>query len=305
MQPHLVELPLVRAHLHFAHARYPQAIGAFRAAMGIDPTFVGAHLGLAESLAALGRRGEAVEGLVRAAETFESRDEHEDALSLLGKALAIDPSRMELDVDLAMIEEAMGRHEAAVARVEGLADRYMDAGRTEEAAELLRFLMSWEDQEPVEAPAAPEHPAVAAEAIAPQATPVHTALITGHTVIARNPLLHMLELLPAATVPEAPAADAQTVVHRVPSAPIVLAVDHEPEVDLDMVTRVAASRPNPVVDRLRARAGLGASAGHPRRVPARPTEPIAINRGLRGIRPEQEEDVTLRFRRPRALDVAI
>lgn len=282
MQPHPVEIPMARAHLHFAHARFPQAVGAFRAAVGVDPTAVRAHLGLADALAALGRRGEAVDQLVEAAETFGARDEHEHAISLLGRALAIDPSRMELDVDLAMVEEAMGRHDAAVTRVEGLADRYMDVGRTEEAAELLRFLMSWGDD--VEEPEAVEE--LLADVV--HAEPVNTALITGDTVIARNPLLHTLEMMPVATVPE---------------PEVVVAAEPEPE--LDMVTRVARVQPhNPMVDRLRARAGLGHAAGRPRRAASRPTEPIAIRRGLT-MRPAQEEDVTMRFRRPRQLDVAI
>lgn len=59
--------------------------------------------------------------------------------------------------------------------------------------------------------------------------------------------------------------------------------------------------PNPVVERLRARAGFGDAAATPRGSRIRPTEPISMRPPLR-TRPEEE--VTMRFRRPRGLGAA-
>ncbi len=50
-----------------------------------------------------------------------------------------------------MAELALGRMEAAQSRLEHLAEVYMQAGRTDEAAEVFRFIASWEgDGEEVE-----------------------------------------------------------------------------------------------------------------------------------------------------------
>jgi hypothetical protein len=308
--------PMARAQAHLAAGHHSEAIGAFRAVLGIDPSMISARLGLAEALAARGQRGVAVEGLVEAAERCEGHGQHADALALYGKALALDPARVELHLGMAVVEHAMGRAYAAVARVEELAERYMGMGRTDEAAELLRFAAAWEeeDDELDEAELVEE--------------------LDEATVVARNPLLSerpsraaprvQTETVVCATVlvrpdgslwfgngarPGAPEVDeAELTVARAVSAPIVLD---------DMVTRVAssASKPasparaggtaamvaGPVVDRLRRRAGLGPEAtAVPRSTKGQGTEPIVIRRPNLG-RPEREreDEVTHRFRHPR------
>ncbi len=150
------EKPMARAAEHLASARYAEAAGAFRAVLRIDPTEFQAHFGLADALVARGQRSEAVEGLVGAAEACSGQDDHAAALTLYGKALSIEPGRLELHLDVAMAEAALGRMEAAQSRLENLAEVYMQAGRTDEAAEVYRCLAGWEEddeeQEEVEAP---------------------------------------------------------------------------------------------------------------------------------------------------------
>jgi len=351
-----VEIPMARAQAHLAMARYPLAIGAFRAALGIDPMAVGAHLGLATALAGQGRRSEAVDGLVAAAEAFASREERVGAMSLLDKALDLDPARLELDIDIAMLEEAMGRHDAAVVRVESLAERYMDDGRTDEAAELLRFLATWEDGEDEVA----ELPAVA-QALVPEPIRWQTAIITGETVIARNPLLDLPKTRPEPQAPLIPETaveldaidrlvvhepDLESLVTRVAGGQRFVAMQQQlmaSEAELESsATRVADSRRlvpverrvtpseaelessatrvadprrlarrpppappakrvlveenNPVVDRLRARAGFHHAAAPRPVVAGRGTEAITLRPLVRA----REEDVTVRYRRPRA-----
>jgi hypothetical protein len=248
--------PMARAHAHFAAGRFAEAAGAFRAVLGIDPSAVPARLGLADALMARGRRSAAVDGLVEAAEACAELEQHAQALLLYAKALSLDPRRIELHLDVAAIEQAMGRRDAAIARVEGLAERYMGTGRTDEAAELLRFAASWEQGSQSEE--------IIEELEADEA----------HTVVARNPLLRERAAKPAwqaprtetvvcatvlirpdgslwagphAGVPEID--EAELTVARAVSAPIVL--DEIEEVDPDMVTRVAsmarlvAAKPTP------------------------------------------------------------
>ncbi|MEM9453666.1 MAG: tetratricopeptide repeat protein [Myxococcota bacterium] len=343
------EQTMARALAHFAARRYPQAIGAFRATLSLDPTTPQARVGMADALAALGRHDEAVEELVHAAQRSMDEDEPNEAMSLYSKALALDPSRMDLHLDVALAEDAMGRHEAAVCRIEGLAGHYMNDGRTDEAADLLRFAATWgkPEPEPPNEPAAasPHNPGL-------DMPPVHTALISGHTVIARNPLLpptpHPLSVPRAAPVasdavpvpvrsdpvgrvetiaprPEtSPAHDELEMEHEVTvarfaSIPIRLEASHEPTPtprptsmavrrssprstlrnDGEPLTRVV---PNPVVERLRARAGLSRAAC-PHGVRIRPTAPLAT-RPARRPRLDAEDDATVRVRRPRGLPVA-
>lgn len=329
---------MARAQAHLAYARYPQAIGAFRAVVGIDPTVVPARLGLADALYALGRRDEAVSGLVEAAETLSELEAYRDALSLVGRAMALAPDRLELHVDAAMVEEAMGEHDAALGRMEGLADRYMDEGRTDEAAELLRFVATWGEDEDQQS----QEEEVEA---APSELPWQQAVITGATVIARNPLLDFPEVYEPESV-QVPVesdtvvrlrfeseehdriAEQETTVARPPSAPVPAATIEEP--DADMVTqvanlrhlqprtrtrpaavsprsRVAPPRPpasppaNPMVERLRARAGL-ANPASPQPVVFRGTEPLSVRPPMR--RPSvRDEEVTMRYRRPRRVAV--
>lgn len=289
--PRPVDLPLARAEAHLLAARHPQAVGAFRAAVSVDPKVVQAHLGLADALFALARRHEATEGLVTAAEAFSARHEHADAGALLGKALALDPSRLELHLDLAMVEEAMGRHDVAVRRIEGLADLYMDGGRFEDAAELLRLLASWDDDAGEDrSPAAPAAPAVSMPDVAPRST----VLITGQTVIALNPLLLARAPVQPVSEPELDMESRVTLVHGGAPQP-------EPAAAPRAASRPMAPRPD-MVQRLRARAGLGQASGSPRRVSTRVTEPISIRAAERAL--VQDEDVTRYFRRPQGLDAA-
>lgn len=147
---------MARAHEHLASARYAEAAGAFRAVLRIDPNEFQAHFGLADALVARGQRAEAVEGLVAAAESCTAREDNGAALTLYGKALAVDPSRLELHLDVAMAEAALGRMESAQQRLEHLAEVYMQAGRTDEAAEVYRCLAGWEGDGEDELEAEPE-----------------------------------------------------------------------------------------------------------------------------------------------------
>jgi tetratricopeptide (TPR) repeat protein len=293
MMARLTDKPMARAHAHVAAGRFAEAAGAFRAVLGIDSSVVPARLGLADALVARGQRGLAADGLVEAAETFTEREQHAQALVLYGKALAIEPERLQLHLDVALLERTMGRHEDAITRVEGLADRYMGMGRTDEAAELLRFVASWEEE--------------AARAARPMPQ-VHTETVVCATMLIRPDGSLWLGPGPDPGVPEID--ETELTVARAITAPIRL--DEIEEIDPDMATHVKRSlaetkplarRPMPsraLVERLRERAGLA-----PEPSPAVPqstkaaTKPIAIRRPDLG-RAEREEEVTLRFHRPRA-----
>src|SRR5262245_60429195 len=104
-----IDKPMARAQAHLAVGRYAEAIGAFRAVLGIDPSELPARLGLADAMVARGQRSEAVDGLVEAAETSAEAGQHDRAMTLYAKALALEPDRLELHLDVAMLERAIGQ----------------------------------------------------------------------------------------------------------------------------------------------------------------------------------------------------
>ncbi|MEM7156464.1 MAG: tetratricopeptide repeat protein [Myxococcota bacterium] len=247
----LTDKPMARAHEHLASARYAEAAGAFRAVLHIDPNAFHAHFGLADALVARGQFAEAIEGLVNAAESCVAQDDHAAALTLYGKALGIDPTRLELHLDVAMAEAALGRDEAAYTRLENLAETYMQAGRTDEAAEMYRFLTSWDEereaeeaeaeadaeahdeadyaQAPVEA-AAPE-PAAPVEPAAPAAGGVPGPIASEHTVMVPTILI----------TPDGQLL--QMAIDRQPSAPVPLPKDDTIPPVPEALIEAAHSRP--------------------------------------------------------------
>jgi len=276
--------PMARAQAHLAAGRYAEAIGAFRAVLGIDPSMIAPRLGMADAMAARGQPGIAATELIDAAERCAAHEQHADALALYGKALALVPARMELHLDVAVVEQAMGRTEAAVARVEGLAERYMSMGRTDEAAELLRFAASWDEIAIVEA-----------EEIIEEIEPEEA------TVIALNPLLSPR---PSRSSRRVEVDEAELTVARAVSAPRVLD---------DMVTRVASSARKPAASLARpivasqkpesSSAVARPLAASPRAAvsSAKPSssEAVLVERLRQRAGMGRDEEVTLRFRHPR------
>lgn len=257
---------MARAAEHLASARYAEAAGAFRAVLRIDPTEFRAHFGLADALVARGQRAEAIEGLVSAAEACSEQDDHAAALTLYGKALAIDPGRLELHLDVAMAEAALGRMDAAQGRLEHLAEVYMRSGRTDEAAEVYRCLAGWEadaeedeedgDEEGEAYEEAEAPPAAPAQAAPPVGVPMHvtttetvvvpTVLITPDGQLFQVPIErqtqgHVRKVKIDDSVPPIP-ADLIEVAH---SAPIDVA--DESELDDVEGTVVAYPPPPPVL----------------------------------------------------------
>ena len=143
----LTDKPMARAANHLAAGRFPQAVGAYRAVLGIDPGEYQAHVGIAEAEAARGNLEGAMEGLLAAAEAYGEDENYVAALALFGHALGMDPTRLELHLDVAIYESAAGHHAAAIERCEALAEMYVRAGRSDESEEIFRFLASWEPGE--------------------------------------------------------------------------------------------------------------------------------------------------------------
>ncbi|MCX4242762.1 tetratricopeptide repeat protein [Paraliomyxa miuraensis] len=300
MMPRPTDRPLARAQAHLSAGRHAEAIGAFRAALGIDPSDMRARMGLVKALVARGRRSDAAEGLVATARDCVARRELDLALDLLGRALQLDPHRLELHVDVAMVERSLGRTEQALMRIESLAEHYMSTGRTEDAAGLLRFAASWDEPIVVAAPIVEAVPIVEAAPAAVRAAP--TAPM--RTKAPRR-LPERRQPAPRRATPRVDDND-QTVARAVPRRAIE-------EIDVDMVTRVARVPERParpvrpvvttkpsLVDRLRSRAGLSHEGDAPTvRLKAR----RAQDRPSRA--PERDDEVTVLFRRPEDLRHAI
>lgn len=227
--PRPVEGALVRARTHVAQGRLNEAVGAYRAVLAIEPERLDAQLELAATRVALGDLTGAVDELLLMASEHVEAERHVEAMSAFGRALGLDPSRSEIHLDVAFVESAMGRHDAAVSRIEALADGYMNAGRTEEAAELLRFLSTWADADDERA----------------TLIPTRTETVVCATVLIRPDGTLLMPTGDAAAAPE-------RTVRRAVSGPIVLdeldaedldAIEIEP--DPDGTTKILVVPPPP------------------------------------------------------------
>jgi hypothetical protein len=156
-----IERPLARAASHLAAARYAEAAGAFRAVLCIDPHAHEAYLGLADCAVGRGQVDEAIEDLVGAAKDFAERGSLPAAFALMTKALAIDPRRLELHIDVAELEAAAGRVDLAAHRLENLSRTYEVAGRYDEATAVLEAAEAFAAMD-----GAPDEPAIEEHAIA-------------------------------------------------------------------------------------------------------------------------------------------
>jgi tetratricopeptide (TPR) repeat protein len=143
------EKPLARAEAHLQAGRVARAAGAFRAVLLIDPAEVQAHFGLAECALARDCADEAVAGLVASAAELAAGGRIEAALQLHAGALTIDPSRLELHLEVAELEVASGRDIAAAARLRALARAYVAAGRSDDASAIEEFVASDFPKEPL------------------------------------------------------------------------------------------------------------------------------------------------------------
>ncbi|MBC8066932.1 MAG: tetratricopeptide repeat protein, partial [Deltaproteobacteria bacterium] len=132
--------PLARASEHLAAGRLAEAAGAFKAALQIDPNETQAHLGLAQCAVGRGQHDVAFEHFSRTAQLLRERGANDDALSCYGYAVSSDPQRIDIHVDIAELELEMGRREAALARLDGLAEAYVLADREDDAVAILEFM---------------------------------------------------------------------------------------------------------------------------------------------------------------------
>jgi len=119
-----------------------------RFALSTDPDSTRAHVTLARMQAARGETEAAVDALVDSARRLV--DTHDDDPSplyaMFGAALELDPTRLELHVDLAEVQAAHGDVPGAQARLVQLSAIYIDAGRPLDARAVLSVASAWDPQ---------------------------------------------------------------------------------------------------------------------------------------------------------------
>jgi tetratricopeptide (TPR) repeat protein len=151
--------PLARASEHLAAGRLAEAAGAFKAVLQIDPHESQAHFGLAQCAVGRGQHDVAYEHFLRTAQLLRERGASDDALTCYGYAVSSDPRRIDIHVDIAELEMELGRREAALARLDGLAEAYLAADREDDAVAILEFmneLQAGDDDEPEPTASAPQ-----------------------------------------------------------------------------------------------------------------------------------------------------
>jgi tetratricopeptide (TPR) repeat protein len=136
----LVEL----AHTYlFCKSCADDAESLYRAALVLDPGDPVAHIGLADCAVARGSVDEAVDLLVEAAHRLAARPSIEAAYDLIDRAYNLDPTRLEIHIDIAEIQAKTGDLTGARHRLEQLASAYTDAGAYDEARDVLAAAEQW------------------------------------------------------------------------------------------------------------------------------------------------------------------
>ena len=139
---------------HFAdEGNDSDAEALVRFALGTDPDSAPAHVRLARLRAARGEVELAVDTLVRTAQRIASTvpaDEDPTGLyTMFAAALELAPARLDLHVDLAEVQARHGDVPGAQARLVQLSAIYIDAGRPEDARDVLAVASRWDPQSSV------------------------------------------------------------------------------------------------------------------------------------------------------------
>src|SRR5687768_3852804 len=117
--------------------RFADALHHYRGAAAIHPYDPRGHIGAAQCLAAMDQRATAITELTSVAREITKRGHNEAARALMAEALRLDPSQLELHVDLAELEIESGERIAGLARLHELAMAYFAARRIEEGRSVL------------------------------------------------------------------------------------------------------------------------------------------------------------------------
>lgn len=199
----------------------------------MDPREVRAHLGLADCAIARGEDKDGiVEELLAAAADSAECDRAPDAFSLFGKALATDPGRLEIHIDIAELEAATGRGDMASSRMENLARTYNAMGLNEDAEAVLEVAALFRGEPAVQEPAPPTPVAqYVAPVMTSTAPPLDQQVPSGGTQVAPAPTR------PTEPTPAASSSDAATYV-----APVMRLAVPGPAAVVDPQTREKARR---------------------------------------------------------------
>ena len=130
---------LERSHVEEANA-------LFHAITMLEPRKYEGYLGLAECAERRGHADDAVEILVTAAGQLADQPSPAAGYILLGKALKLDPGRLDLHVDIARLQAKDGDVYGARSRLEQLAAAYIHLGEWGEAQNVLAFAAKWDPQ---------------------------------------------------------------------------------------------------------------------------------------------------------------
>lgn len=138
---------LMRAQVALDAGQTAEAAQMFRGAVASDRHDPQGHIGLARCLAMVGQAPAALERLVSTGRDLAAADRHDAAYAVLSEALRLDPSRLDLHVDLAELEIGRGDRELGVSRLHELARAYLAFGLEDEGRCILESIAAMQDPE--------------------------------------------------------------------------------------------------------------------------------------------------------------
>lgn len=129
-----------------AKKQFDEADALYHAIAMLDEERHEGWLGIAECASARGRVGEAVRILVTAAERLQHQPSPDAGYILLGRALELDPTRLDLHLTIAQLQAKDGDVHGARSRLQQLASAYIHKGAWLDAQDVLSFAAEWDPQ---------------------------------------------------------------------------------------------------------------------------------------------------------------
>lgn len=139
---------LAAAERYAARGQHAKACKEYQAVVDNDPGDLRVWLLLADSLTRSGRKDDAVDRYLTVAKHYAKADEPQKALAVYRQVLALEPSRLDVQLQCAKLFRELGRVSDAVVVFERIAQSTLAAGNPQEAIRLYQTVIELDPSSP-------------------------------------------------------------------------------------------------------------------------------------------------------------
>ncbi|TPV93306.1 MAG: tetratricopeptide repeat protein [Myxococcales bacterium FL481] len=139
---------LAAAERYAARGQHAKACKEYQAVVDNDPADLRVWLLLADSLTRAGRKGDAVDRYLTVARHYAKAEQPQKALAVYRQVLALDPARLDVQLQCAKLFRELGRVSDAVVVFERIAQSTLAAGNAQEAIRLYQTVIELDPSSP-------------------------------------------------------------------------------------------------------------------------------------------------------------